>query len=540
MAKIATEVLILVPYLRLRGKMVRVELMSRAVFLVIFSLSSLLAFTQKGNLDKAEDYYKKKNYAAAIGEYKKLLSKDSLSYALNYKLGLCYLYSNIDKKQAVYYMQRASSSPEREPEILYDLARAHISLMQYDFAEKKLIHYREMCSEKEYGKVEELMRTIEAARLLMKTPVDCEIEDLGENINSTYPDYYPFMSKDGKRIVFTSRREANLGTRVEFDGFYSSDIWISDYVDGQFQKAVNAGKRVNTYLDEQCVGISDDGEALYVYIDHIDEFGDIYTCKELPTGEFSGRRKLGLNVNSKKLETSCSISSDGQTLFFASERDGSLGGRDLFMSRKLPSGAWGKPQNLGPTVNTEFNEDFPTLSNDNKTLYFSSDGHAGMGGYDLYYSTWDPDKNTWTAPKNVGYPINTPGDNRTISFDEDGSHAVVSDYWQGKSRGDFDIYMIKFENQQENFATFMLSLDGPAGMDVVAQNTQIDLFDEYEELVASFRPNKNSGNFLVVINPGVYQISITADGMDEYFDDFVVTNQDAEQPMVFRTISINK
>lgn len=503
-------------------------------------LLGFLGIAQPGNVEKAEDYFAKGNYSAAIAEYIKLLKTDSLHAEYNHQVGLCYLRSNFDKEKAVFYMQRASTQPNRSPEILLDLALALMSLMQYDHAEKKLTHYREVCSPKEFKKIDDLVAGCEAAKELMKNPLSVDIVDLGPNINSKYPDYYPFLTKNGKKLVFTSRREENFGAKVEFDGFYSSDIWISEQVNGEWQPAVNAGKKVNTYLDEQCVGLSDDGSVMYVYLDHIDEFGDIHTSTLLPEDTYGPRQLLGTNVNSKKLETSCSLSSDGQTLFFASEQDGTMGGRDIFMSRRLPDQTWGFPQSLGPIVNTTFNEDFPTLSNDNKTLFFSSNGHPGMGGYDLYYSTWDPHDNKWTEPINIGYPINTPGDNRTISFDEDGSTAVISDYWKGKGLGDFDIYSVTFKEHTANLATILLTLADAGSFDPVQQNAQMDFFSQNDELIASFRPNKKTGEFLVVLNPGTYMLSIVADDLEEFTESFVVTEGDTEQPMVIKKLSLKR
>lgn len=503
--------------------------------LVLFCAAS---FAQ--NPDKAEEYYENGNYAEAIKLYLSLLQKDSMHVEYNHMLGLSYLHSNIDKDKAIKYMQRASKGDNRDPEIIYDLGLAYIYVLKYAIAEKRFHEYRAVCDDKNYKKVDRMLAICEVAQELMKNPIDLELVDLGPNVNSPEPDYYPFITNDGKTLVFTSRREENYGAKREFDGFYSSDIWISKSVDGIFQKAVNAGKKINTYLDEQCVGYSDDGSELYIYLDHIDEYGDLYVSKRLDNGMYGPREKLGENVNSKKLETSGSLSSDGNTLFFASERNGSRGGRDIFMTRRLPDLTWGLPQNIGPLINTEGNEDFPTLSHDHETLYFTSNGHPGMGGYDLFKAKWDPESNSWEKPVNLGYPINTPGDNRTISFTEEGHFAVVSDYWAGKSQGEYDIYKVVFNDHVKNLATFMLTIENGASTSMAQQNAALDIFDQNDDIIGTFRPSTNSNNFLVVLNPGVYTMAVTADGMDEFVDTFVVTDMDAEKPMVFKTIQINQ
>ena len=133
-------------------------------------------------------------------------------------------------------------------------------------------------------------------------------------------------------------------------------------------------------------------------------------------------------------ESAATISADGQTLFFASRRTGGLGGKDIYMTRKLPTGEWALPQNLGDVVNTPYDEDFPNLFYDGQTLYFSSKGHNSIGGYDYFKTEWDAEKNTWSKPINLGYPLNTPLDNICISFTEDQRHAYVST-WRKDSRG---------------------------------------------------------------------------------------------------------
>ena len=185
-------------------------------------------------------------------------------------------------------------------------------------------------------------------------------------------------------IVFTSRRKENKGSAIEFDGYYSSDIWISSVQSGQFGVPENAGSMVNTTLDEQCVGLTSDGQQMFVYIDHISEYGDIYYC-DWKKGKFYKRIKFEESVNSKDFESSATLSPDGNTLFFA--RKDKKGSKDIYMTRKLPNGKWGLSQKLPETINTEYEEDFPVLSVDGQTLYFSSQGHNSIGGYDLFKST---------------------------------------------------------------------------------------------------------------------------------------------------------
>ena len=173
------------------------------------------------------------------------------------------------------------------------------------------------------------------------------------------------------------------------------------------------GNNINTPGHEATIGISADGQQLLIYKDDAGD-GNIYLSR-LMGENWMTPQKLTENVNSKSWEPSATITPDNNTLYFTSTREGGFGGRDIWRSVRLPNGEWAKPVNLGPKINTPYDEDAPAILADGKTLYFASQGFNSMGGYDLFYSVWDQENNTWSAPRNVGYPINTPGDEMTIN-----------------------------------------------------------------------------------------------------------------------------
>ncbi|MEM7163254.1 MAG: hypothetical protein AAF487_12530, partial [Bacteroidota bacterium] len=353
-------------------------------------------------------------------------------------------------------------------------------------------------------------------------PVDVSFENIGPKINSEYPDYYPYITEDESTLVFTSRRKKS-GTTVEFDGYFNSDIFMVQKFNSEYPKVKNSGSLVNTNYDEQVVGLSRDGVQMMVYIDHVDEYGDIYQSNWM-TSKYNSIQKLGVNVNSDELETSASFSEDGNTLFFASRRPGGHGGLDIWMSRKLPDGSWGKSQNLGPEVNTPYDEDFPFLGQDDK-LFFSSNGHPGMGGFDLNVCVWNAETNKWGEAMNIGFPINTPEDNRTISFNSNGSHAYVSMH-RKDGYGDLDIYRVVFN--ESNYKPALMEFE------VFEHNTEIKIvcdlviLDEFDNIYGIYRPNQSSGKYIIPMIPGNYNISIEADGYQEYYDQFIVLDSEVD------------
>ncbi|MFH1321480.1 MAG: hypothetical protein ABII90_12625 [Bacteroidota bacterium] len=479
---------------------------------------------------EAKMYFNRSNYLAALRTYNILLQKERNNKEYNYNIGICYLRTNIDKAKAIHYLERVITFSKFDEEALYNLAMAYQYGYRFDEAIKEYNKYKASAKGKNLDKVDRQIETCYSAKELIKYPIEVTFENLGPDINSEFPDYYPFVAKDESFIVFTTRR----GGIIEFDGYYSSDIWESPSVNGKFLKARSAGYLVNSDFDEQAVGLSDDAKTVFVYLDQIKEFGDIYTSVKTRTA-FEKIEKMSETVNSNSFETSASISADGNTLFFTSARDGSYGGLDLYMTRRLPTGEWALPQNLGSDINTKYDEDFPTLSGDGQTLYFCSEGHASMGGYDIFTSTWNPESNSWSVPKNIGYPLNTPEDNRTISFSEDGSHAYIS-ACRKDGIGDLDIYKIIFPKD------ILVRLQIPSGDDrnpfiIDAFVSVINI--ENDEPVGDYTANPNNGFYTIALKqPGKYELMIEAEGNKLYVEKMIFYEKENLPPVITKIIKL--
>lgn len=253
---------------------------------------------------------------------------------------------------------------------------------------------------------------------------------LSDSINSTDSEYFPSLTVDGKRMVFT-RRLNN----------YDEDFFVSDHVQGVWQKAVPLEGKVNTNLNEGAQNISQDGTVLvFTGCNYPEGQGscDIYLSYLKKDGTWSEPENL--NFNTEAWESTPSLSPDKTELYFSSNNPGGFGGKDIWVSRKIPGGKWSKPENLGPSVNTDGDESCPFIHADNQTLYFNSNGHPGYGVTDLYMVR--KDSTGWSTPINLGYPIN--------SIDDEGSLVVASDGKTGyfssdriHTKGGLDIYSIE-------------------------------------------------------------------------------------------------
>jgi hypothetical protein len=181
------------------------------------------------------------------------------------------------------------------------------------------------------------------------------------------------------------------------------------------------------------------------------------------------------------------------------------------MARKLPNNQWALPQNLGPVINTKYREDFPQIAPDGKTLYFSSQGHAGMGDFDLFQSTWNEEDNTWSTPKNLGYPLNSAGDDRCISFTQDNRVAYLSAVRDG-GFGDLDLYRVKFNDAEDKFTVlqgFVSTVDSAKN---VSSFVTVEDLKNKDVPPYTYTPNPQTGKFIMALAPGKYQATIEVDG----------------------------
>lgn len=484
----------------------------------------------------AKDFFKNRNYRAAIPEFEKLTKQESEEPDYYHKLGICYLRTNIDKSKAIAPLEKAIKFAKIDPEAFFDLAYAYQLNYKFDDAVKMYKKYKPL--ENDVAKASRADRGIEScltAKELMKHPVSVKFENLGKEVNSEYPDYYPFIAKDESYFVFTSRRKGNLGGEEEFDGFIASDIWISEKTGNVFGKAKNAGSTLNTIYDEQAVGLSDDARTMFIYIDHIDKFGDIY-FSERKSKSFLKMEKFGTNVNSSSLETSASISADGNNLFFASAMSGGQGGLDLFLCKKLPDGQWALPQNLGPQINTKYNEDFPTLSSDGSKLYFCSEGHSSMGGYDVFVSVYEEEENIWLPPQNIGYPLNTPDDERVISFSEDNSTAYVSAF-RKEGLGDLDVYKVTFNNVNQALLAYQFKL-ADKYESFLTIDAKVMVLDATMDEVGTYQPNPNTGIYTAILSPGKYTLVVETSRYQNIEKVIVITESDCLKGQVRKDITL--
>ena len=497
-----------------------------AFIVFVFVSFCLQSFAQtkgkKPEVEEGDEHFKHGNYIMALPIYRDILKLEKDNKKVQYKLGLCYLNTNYNRTEAVKHLEEVTKDPKFEAEAWYHLGHAYHLAGKLDDAIKSFEKYKTLAPKKA-PETDRQIGMCNNAKQFMSMPVNVTFVNLGKELNSEDPDYYPFVSADETFMAFTSRRKENIGgKRVEVDGYHPSDIYYSKVENGKWAKAVNPGNAINGALDEQVVWINPDATQMMVYLDHIDKFGDLYLSLKRPGADFQKGKPLPEQVNAK-IETSGCFGPEGNIIVFA-RRESVDGKNDIYTCRKLPTGVWGQPFKLPAQINTQYNEDFPFLGSDGLTLYFASEGHNSMGGYDLFKSVLNPEDNTWSKAENLGYPINSFGDDRSISLTPDMRAGYISAFRPG-GYGDLDIYRIRFnENEQVvRIITGRVCLGDTASKpastiaSIIAVNKSNN--EEY-----TFVPNSKNGKYVLALGAGVYKITVRVDGYSNIEEELTLSD----------------
>ncbi len=321
----------------------------------------------------------------------------------------------------------------------------------------------------------------------------------GNKINTKYSEHSPVFTADESILIFTSKRKGSTGNIMTDDGQYKEDIYISFKEENGWSEPFGIGNTINTAGHEATIGLSADGQELFIYKDDNND-GNIYYSK-LNGDSWSKPEKMGSDINTKDQETHASLSADGKSIYFTSDRKGGYGGKDIYIVRKLPTGEWSKAQNLGDSINTPYDEEGPYIHPDGVSLYFSSCGHKTMGGYDIFISTYNPDNKTWSTPENLGYPVNTTEDDVFYTPTVDGTRAYYSSYKAG-GIGNNDLYIISTPDAEaKTLAVYTGKIEfcnGSVPKEGYISITDTDWGDEY----GVYTPNSKTGKYLFILPIG--------------------------------------
>ena len=365
--------------------------MKKQLLFLALTCFSIVYYAQEEGLTKvtpelAANKMKLGNYEDALVDYLQLLNEDPKNESYNYNVGVCYLNNNTNKGKAVPYLEIVARKEKHDPNTEYLLGRAYQYSNRFDDAITVFKKFKQDAKGTVFNLVDadlQIQHCINAKEL-MKFPVDVVFQNLGTNINSEYSDYYPFVTANESFIVYNTKRPEKNAEKMG-NGNYNNSIYISKVINGEYMKASPIGSPINAgNAGMEVIGLSENGDEILLYQPEGLGKGNIFISKQDAQGIYSKPEKLDAQINSGGDEIAASISSDGNTLFFASNRKGGLGGTDIYICKKIGK-KWSLPKNAGPEVNTLYDEDFPNISPDGKNLYFSSKGHTSMGGNSYHH-----------------------------------------------------------------------------------------------------------------------------------------------------------
>lgn len=456
-------------------------------FFAIFLFSVLFAYqanAQEPNPEELAQFYletaeeimaNSKVLTQALEMYKLAAEATPNSVEANFKTGNTYLQTTEKAKATPFLLRAYQLDSDFKFNMLYKIALGYQYGYEFDNALEYFKKYKQKLEDNTgYSGVDrtpmsEVRRRIDecnTGKKLMNDPVNYSITNVGTAINSELWDYGPVVNAEETVMIFTSRRgpdQGNLNDNVFEDNFFYEDIFISKKSGGKWQPAENIGPVVNTKYHDSNFGFSPDGKTLYIYSDEGN--GDVYYTNNLSEDTWSEPVSLSENINSSGYnEKSVSQSADGNTLYFSSNRPGGNGGFDIYYSTKNKKGEWGPSKNLGKVINTEGDEDGSFIQFDGKTLYFSSTGHEGMGGFDIFKSEYDSTSREWSNPENLGYPLNTPDDDVYFVMSKDGKtgyYATVREEGMGYN----DIYRVKIGGSEDKTDKKMASKEAKVDED---------------------------------------------------------------------------
>lgn len=399
--------------------------------------------TTKYLISEGKRLYNESEYRKALAKFREALAKDNNNAMATYWVGECHLVLKNYETALKYGEQALAMDSTVSDEIHYLIGYCNHRLENLDVAIENFEKAKTDLTEAKLKslRVSDYINECKLAQEMMNAPVKLPISALNMYINSINDEYAAVIADGGKTLYFSSRRADNDGGGISpGDRKFFSDIYVAYWNDatkdwGMPSNDNDTIKRLNSVGFDAVGSVSSDGEYIYISIntDGLDKpkpktrSTDIFYSKISTKGTWGTPKPMPKKtINTLFFEASPSFTADGNTMYFASERIGGKGMADIYVSRKVSRTEWSKPENLGNVINTPYQETTVFVTPDEKYLFFSSTGHKGMGGYDIYYSV--NQDGIWSDPINMGYPINSVNDETHFQYYPALKKAIYSQY----------------------------------------------------------------------------------------------------------------
>ena len=414
---------------------------------------------------EADELYIDEMFKQALPIYIQLDAIKPENAELNYKIGICYLHTETKSKSIPYFLKAQQYDRKHEFEdINYYIGIAYHYGLEFDKAIEAYEKYKLLLKPKEnFSKdmirlVDKFVANCYTGKTLIKKPLNVKIENLGLKINSPSAEAYPVISPDEKTLYFSSKRIDLTGLKPnEEPEEVFEDIFVSNFVNNAWTQAKKVGKGINSFKHDAPLSLSADGKKLFFYKTDKNNSNDLFFIEYKDT-TWTAPKSMGGRINSPSWETGASISPDGKTFYFSSDRPGGYGGMDIYYCKLQDKGIWSIPKNIGPEINTEWDEEAPFILPDSKTLYFCNNGPKSIGGMDIFKTVFNTTDSLWAVPENIGYPLNTPEHEVHITWTAAGHRGYYANTRED-SYGEDDIYVVEFTDLDPAKPLFIVSKD---------------------------------------------------------------------------------
>jgi hypothetical protein len=494
---------------------------------------------ERQKLNSADKYFSNQEYLFARPIYDSLYKKHKSNIYIGYLLGSCSIFDPRFQTNSESLIKAASSIKSKLLDYDYYLGRAYLVNDKFTEAIAQFEAYKLNPLDKDIkAEVDHQIYICKSAISLDKKGVVAKITNIGAPINTSGSEYTPVFPSNESFMVYTYRGEKSMGGKQilpnkvdEKNGVYFEDIMISYKNERNNWGEPIPINNINTNGHDAVVHISHDGQKLFIYRNVGVGSGDIFMSK-LDGANWTVPEKIK-GINSNFWEGSVCLFPDEKTICFSSERQGGVGGRDLYYAKLQPDGTWGDVKNFGPEINTKFDEDAPFIHSDGKTLFFSSNGHNTIGGYDIFRS--ELKNGSWTTPYNVGKPVNTSQDDKFYIVSSDGQRG----YYSSEKKDGFgqqDIYTV--EPGMFGKPTALVLVTGKVTFDNAHVKADILVRSKInrKDYSGTFNSNSVNGAYLVNLPSGneyeiIYKyqgVTLTKDISTAKIDSFARLEIDAE------------
>ena len=473
-----------------------------------------------------EEYLKNKNYLNAFVGFKMQLHKNPEKINLLKKIGYCMLESNIDRSKASRYFKDYLDDKPKDKEVWISLCQSYLYGNDFEKAKQAVDGYM-LNNGKNKKLIVKTLQQIETQERLFNSNQNISIKNLGSKVNTSKKESCPYIEIDEKFIIYSSNKEGSKGN-IQTNGYYNNDIFISRYNGLYFQKNKSL-KSLNTNQDERIIGV--DQKGTFVYYKNISPYAKsessiIMQAKKRGSNYKKKKVFRELKMEKKTIVNYIFLNDLHDKCFLSAKDQGEKNTYKIYEIKKLPNQIWGEP-NLISAIDLKGNNIAPFFHKASNTLYFSSDSKQGMGGYDLYKTTYNSAAKTWTAPENLGYPVNSPYDESSISLNKQGNKAFISSIRPG-GFGNYDIYQLDFLDKEVKRAVFIVETYNKNKQEKIV-NTEIEIFNNHDVLIGQYLPNEISGNFAIILERGEYRLNCILDGKTVLKRNLDVTDFDTQK-----------